>query len=84
MESIDDKELRFDLVEKLPIQYLKKHLIFPFQSEHGTLRMAVNDPLDLEVLDDLRILYGVDEIKPVLVPAREIVSAINRTRNNFV
>jgi len=79
METIDDKELRFDLVEKLPIQYLKKHLIFPFQSEHGTLLMAVNDPLDLEVLDDLRILYGVDEIKPVLVPAREIVSAINRT-----
>jgi general secretion pathway protein E len=79
MESIDDKELRFDLVEKLPIQYLKKHLIFPFQTAHGTLRMAVNDPLDLEVLDDLRILYGVDEIKPVLVPAREIVSAINRT-----
>jgi len=79
MESIDDKELRFDLVEKLPIQYLKKHLIFPFQTEEGSLRMAVNDPLDLEVLDDLRILYGVDEIKPVLVPAREIVSAINRT-----
>jgi general secretion pathway protein E len=79
MESIDDKELRFDLVEKLPIQYLKKHLIFPFQTEEGTLRMAVNDPLDLEVLDDLRILYGADEIKPVLVPAREIVSAINRT-----
>ncbi|MCG6918840.1 MAG: hypothetical protein LJE89_15005, partial [Deltaproteobacteria bacterium] len=23
VESIDDKELRFDLVEKLPIQYLK-------------------------------------------------------------
>jgi general secretion pathway protein E len=79
MESIDDKELRFDLVEKLPIQYLKKHLIFPFQTEQGSLRMAVNDPLDLEVLDDLRILYGVNEIKPVLVPAREIISAINRT-----
>ena len=79
MENIHDETLRFDLVEKLPIHYLKKHLIFPFQTEDGTLRMAVNDPLDLEVLDDLRILYGVDEIKPVLVPAREIVSAINRT-----
>ncbi len=79
MEGIDDKELRFDLVEQLPIQYLKKHLIFPFQSEDGSLRMAVNDPLDLEVLDDLRILYGMDEIKPVLVPAKEIISAINRT-----
>ena len=79
LEIVDDKELRFDLVEQLPIQYLKKHLIFPFQSEDGILRMAVNDPLDLEVLDDLRILYGQDEIKPVLVPAQEIISAINRT-----
>ena len=79
MESIDDKELRFDLVEQLPIRYLKKHEIFPFQSEDGTLRIAVNDPLDLEVLDDLRILYGQSEIRPVLVPAREILSAINRT-----
>ena len=79
MESIDDKELRFDLVEQLPIQYLKKHEIFPFQSEDGTLRIAVNDPLDLEVLDDLRILYGQNEIRPVLAPAREILSAINRT-----
>ena len=79
MESIDDKELRFDLVEQLPIQYLKKHKIFPFQSEDGTLRIAVNDPLDLEVLDDLRILFGQNEIRPVLVPAREILSAINRT-----
>ena len=78
-ESIDDKELRFDLVEQLPIQYLKKHEIFPFQSEDGTLRIAVNDPLDLEVLDDLRILFGQNEIRPVLVPAREILSAINRT-----
>ena len=79
MESIDDKQLRFDLVEKLPIRYLKKHQIFPFQSEDGTLRIAVNDPLDLEVLDDLRILYGQNEIRPVLVPVREIISAINRT-----
>ena len=79
LEIVDDKELHFDLVEQLPIQYLKKHLIFPFQSEDGILRMAVNDPLDLEVLDDLRILYGQDEIRPVLVPAQEIISAINRT-----
>ena len=79
MESIEDKELRFDLVEQLPIQYLKKHEVFPFQSEDGTLRIAVNDPLDLEVLDDLRILFGQNEIRPVLVPAREILSAINRT-----
>ncbi|MBW1983039.1 MAG: type II secretion system ATPase GspE [Deltaproteobacteria bacterium] len=79
LDHIDDDKLHFELVEDLPIQYLKKNLIFPFESEDGTLRVALNDPLRLEILDDLRILYGKDNIIPVLVPAREIVSAINRT-----
>lgn len=78
-EKIGDELLNFDLVEQLPIQYLKRHLTFPFQIEDGTLRVAVNDPLQLEVLDDLRILYDKEQIIPVLVPAREIISAINRT-----
>jgi general secretion pathway protein E len=79
MTHIPDDHLSFDLVEKLPIHYLKNNLIFPFQVDDGTLRVAVNDPHRLEILDDLRILYGKDEIIPVLVPSREIVSAINRT-----
>ncbi|HYR02604.1 MAG TPA: type II secretion system ATPase GspE [Syntrophobacteria bacterium] len=79
MTHISDEHLRLELVEQLPIHYLKKNLIFPFQPEDGTLRVAMNDPLRLEVLDDLRILYGKEQIVPVLVPAKEIVSAINRT-----
>ena len=79
MTHISDEHLRLELVEQLPIHYLKKNLIFPFQPEDGTLRVAMNDPLRLEVLDDLRILYGKEQIFPVLVPAKEIVSAINRT-----
>lgn len=79
MTHISDEHLRLELVEQFPIHYLKKKLIFPFQPEDGTLRVAMNDPLQLEVLDDLRILYGKEQIVPVLVPAREIVSAINRT-----
>lgn len=74
-----DEQLRFDLVERLPIHYLKKNLIFPFEAGDGTLRVAVSDPLSLEVLDDLRIVYEKDHIQPVLAPAREIISAINRT-----
>jgi len=79
MTHISDEHLRLELVEQLPIHYLKKNLIFPFQPEDGSLRVAMNDPLRLEVLDDLRILYGKEKIVPVLVPAKEIVSAINRT-----
>jgi len=79
MDRITDEQLRFDLVEHLPIQYLKNSLIFPFQTEDGNLRVAVNDPLNLEFLDDLRILYGREEVLPVLVPSREIISAISRT-----
>jgi general secretion pathway protein E len=79
IDRITDEQLRFDLVEQLPIQYLKNSLIFPFRTEDGILRVAVNDPLNLEILDDLRILYGKEEVLPVLVPSREIISAINRT-----
>ena len=79
MTHISDEHLRLELVQQLPIHYLKKNLIFPFQPDDGTLRVAVSDPLHLEVLDDLRVLYGKERIIPVLVPAREIVSAINRT-----
>jgi general secretion pathway protein E len=79
MTHISDEHLRLELVEQLPIHYLKKNLVFPFQPEDGTLRVAMNDPLRLDVLDDLRILYGKELIVPVLVPAKEILSAINRT-----
>jgi general secretion pathway protein E len=79
MTYIGDEHLRLELVEQLPIQYLKKNLIFPFQPDDGTLRVAVSDPLHLEVLDDLRVLFRKERIIPVLVPAREILSAINRT-----
>ena len=43
------------------------------------LWVAVNDPLSLEILDDFRVLFDKKQILPVLVPAREIISAINRT-----
>ncbi len=79
LDRITDEQLSFELVEQLPIQYLKSSLIFPFQTEDGTLRVAVNDPLNLEILDDLRILYGKEEVLPVLSTSREIISAINRT-----
>jgi general secretion pathway protein E len=79
LNNIPDEHLRFDLVQELPIHYLKNNLIFPFEVDDGTLRVAVNDPHSLEILDDLRILYGKDQITPVLVSSREIISAINRT-----
>jgi general secretion pathway protein E len=79
MSRIADEDLRFELVERLPIHYLKKNLLFPFRARDGGMRVAVNDPLHLEILDDLRILYDNEEILPVLVPARQIISAINRT-----
>jgi general secretion pathway protein E len=78
-DSIEDELLHFDLVEQLPIQYLKKNLIFPFQTDDGILMVAVNDPFQLEILDDLRILYEKRQIIAVLAPGREIISAINRT-----
>lgn len=79
MTEIPEDNIGSELVSKLPIQYLKKHCIFPYQQQNGALYVAVNDPLRLEALDDLRLIFGKEEVVAVLTSAREIYAAINRT-----
>lgn len=79
VSKLHDEHLDTETISRLPIQYLKKHCILPYQEQNSTLHVAINDPLNLEPLDDLSIIFNKDEIVPVLTSAREIYSAINRT-----
>ena len=76
--AIDDSEIRPELVRDLPIQFLKKNLVFPLSLEQNGLRVAVFDPRQVAALDQLRGVLRAGRIEPVLVPGSEIVSAINR------
>jgi general secretion pathway protein E len=66
------------LPRTLPIQFARKHNIFPFRDlDDGTLYVAAS-AIDEEVLENVRTLFA-EEVQPVLSTRRSISEAINRT-----
>jgi general secretion pathway protein E/type IV pilus assembly protein PilB len=51
--------------------------VLPLDRTNGTMRVAVSDPLDLEVLDDLRLILRA-KIQPVLAKPAEIDRLIKK------
>jgi general secretion pathway protein E len=82
MEIIDDlgaRELDYDLVSTLPIQYAKKHLVLPYGRTDTEIQVVIHDPLKSdEVMGDLHVIFAPLTVHASLAPAREILSAINR------
>jgi general secretion pathway protein E len=70
-------EVDRELALKLPITYAKKAVVLPLRRENGTVLAATSEPLLLETLDDLRVLFGAD-VSLVLAPSDTILDAINR------
>jgi general secretion pathway protein E len=67
-----------DLPHPLPIQFARKHSVFPFRDpDNGSLFVAVNK-LDEEVLENVRTLFA-DQVQAVLSTRKSISEAINLT-----
>jgi type IV pilus assembly protein PilB len=60
----------------IPDDLMRKYVILPLGKENGRLRVAVHDPLDLEMLDILRFRLHAD-IRTVLAPRSRIKSIID-------
>lgn len=61
--------------QKIPYEFAKNHQILPLEEKDGTLLVAIADPLDLESLEEIRVLTG-KEIKEVLVVQEMLEAAI--------
>jgi type IV pilus assembly protein PilB len=59
--------------EMIPDDLMRKHLILPLGLENGRMRVAIHDPLDLEMLDILRFRLN-KELRPVLASKGRIKS----------
>ena len=69
-------DLQTEFTEKVPIQFLKKYTIVPVITGDDT-RIAINDPLLFQPIDDLRLLLGLNGSEVVLASHSNIVSTIN-------
>lgn len=66
--------------KKLSYAFVKKYGVLPVQEEHGTLLVAVSDPLNVAPLQDISLLFNC-EVKPIYSPKETIFLAINECYN---
>lgn len=66
-----------ELCSALPIHFARKHGILPIKRDGDGVSVATSNPLDIYPLDDVRILLN-QEVKPVVMPPRAVIDAINR------
>jgi len=71
MESIN-----IDFTQNVPIAYLKKHKIVPLITAESQV-IAVNDPVNFQPADDLRLLLQIPDLPAVLASQDAIAAAIN-------
>ncbi len=75
-EELDGEEVDLDLIDELELGYSRKNKVIPYGREDGLVLVATDDPLDVEVLDEIRFMTDA-EILPVVVPTEELMDAIN-------
>lgn len=65
------------VLSQIPIHFARKHLLVPVRLAEDRLWVAVADPLNMEVVDDLRVRTGMDVVAVLSLEA-EITRTINR------
>lgn len=65
------------VIGKVPAKFASHYKLLPVRFEGDVLHVAVTDPLDVQMLDDLRILLGC-EVKAILASETDILEAIRK------
>ena len=78
--DLDKNSVPPNAVSMIPDDLMRKYLILPLGLENGRLRVAVHDPLDLEMLDILRFRLH-KEIRTVLAPRSRIKGILDELFN---
>jgi general secretion pathway protein E len=78
-QNVDAADIDEELVKQVPIAFAKQHTVLPLSrdQERSLLRVVTCDAFNTEPLDDLRILFGTDDVEIVLSSQRSVISAIN-------
>jgi len=73
------ENLRIDpsVIERVPAKFACHYKIIPISFKDNLLTIAVSDPTDVHVLDDIRLLLNL-EVKAVLAGESDILDAIKK------
>lgn len=75
--KIRDVNISPSVIEKVSAKFANHYKIMPLELKENSLVVALTDPLDIRILDDLKLLLGI-ETKGVLASGPEIEDAIRK------
>jgi type IV pilus assembly protein PilB len=78
--ELDKSSVPADALHDIPDDIMRKYLILPLGKDGGKLRIAIHDPLDLEMLDILRFRLN-KEMRTVLAPKGRIKNILDELFN---
>lgn len=64
-----------EVIRVLPSEFVKRHRILPLSIENSTLHIATSEPGNQRVIDDIRLLSGL-EVLELEAPSAEIIEKI--------
>lgn len=75
--DLNQFEIYPDVISLISVEIAKKYMIMPIHRIQSFLTMAMVDPTDLEVIEDIRFRTGLS-IQPVITSGSGIMNAISR------
>ncbi|MGB8952643.1 MAG: type IV-A pilus assembly ATPase PilB [Candidatus Aminicenantales bacterium] len=75
--DLDQFEVYSDVINLIQPEIAKKYLIMPIHRIRSFLTLAMVDPTDLEIIEDIRFRTGLS-IQPVIASEMGIMNAINK------
>lgn len=75
--NLDQFEVYPDVISLIPVEIVQKYLIMPIHRIRSFLTLAMVDPTDLDVIEDIRFRTGLS-IQPVIASESGIVNSIKK------
>jgi type IV pilus assembly protein PilB len=75
--NLSATEIDAKTLERLPADFLRRHLILPFLIHDGIVDVAMSDPLDTPLIDVLTLLTGLT-ITPHFASQRDLILRLNQ------
>jgi type IV pilus assembly protein PilB len=80
-QTLEEFRVDFDKFSFIPVETMRQHRFVPIEEQDGTLTVAVADPFDIHLLDQLEVLLNRD-LRIVVAPLSSILAALKESERN--
>ena len=74
--SLSNMEIPAEAIRALPAEFVKRHQVLPLEIRDGTLHIATAKAGNCRVIDDIRLLSGL-EVSETVMPAADILEKMS-------